>query len=93
MGACSSRIMAGRKKMSKGGMVADGGDDDLEKLADHDPDNFDDLSLRDELEFSYDAKNSGDELDNEEQNKDRSGAVARIMRQRKMSSNRNPKPA
>lgn len=93
MGACTSRIMSGRKKMSKGGMVSNGGDDEFDELADSHADNFDDLSLRDDLESTYDAKNSGDELDNEEQNKDRSAAVARIMRQRKMSSNRNPRPA
>jgi hypothetical protein len=85
--------MAGRKKYSKGGEVANGGDDDFEKLADSAPDNFDDLSLRDDLEFSYDGANSGDERGNEQQDEDRSEAVQRIMRQRKMSSNRNPRPA
>ena len=93
MSSCVGRIMAGRKKYSKGGEVADGGDDDLEKLADSAPDNFDDLSLRDELDFHLDGDNSGDKLGNEQQEKDRSEAVARIMRQRAQKSNRNPRPA
>ena len=86
------RIMGRRKKMSKGGMVANGGDDDLESLADSRPDNFDDLSLRDDLEFSYDAANSGDELGNEQEDSDRRDTIDRIMRQRKMKQS-NPRPA
>jgi hypothetical protein len=92
---CIGRILKKRKTkmMSEGGMVANGGDDDYEDLADSRPNNFDDLSLRDDLEFSLDSKNSGDELGNDQQDEDRRDAVARIMRQRAMKKSSNPKPA
>lgn len=86
------RIMAKRKKMSKGGMVANGGDDDLDSMADSNPNNFDDLALRDELESSYTEANSGDDLGNAQEDMDRRDTVSRIMRQRKMKQS-NPRPA
>lgn len=46
-----------RANMSKGGQVAN----DTDMSADESPNEFDDLALRDGLEFSYDGKNSGDE--------------------------------
>jgi hypothetical protein len=86
------RIMGKRKKMSEGGMVANGGDDDLETMADGKPNNFDDLALRDDLESSYTGANSGDERGNAQEDMDRRDAVSRIMRQRKMKQS-NPRPA
>lgn len=94
MNDCVGRIMGKRmKKYSKGGMVANGGDDDLDMLADSNPDNFDDLALDDDLEFSYTGKNSGDELGNDQEDMDRRDTVARIMRQRAMKRSSNPRPA
>ncbi len=63
------------------------------KRADELPNEFDDLELRDDLEFSETGANSGDELGNEKQDDDRKSATARIMRQRAMKKNSNPKPA
>lgn len=84
------RIM---KKYSKGGMVANGGDDDANELADSDPAEFDDLALRDELESTYgNDNNSGDALGNARTDEDNHDTVSRIMRQRKMRQS-NPKPA
>jgi hypothetical protein len=87
------RIMAKRKKMSKGGMVANGGDDDTDRLAGSSPDNFDDLALDDDLEFSYTGANSGDELGNAAEDEDRKDTVSRIMKQRAAKKNSNPRPA
>jgi hypothetical protein len=52
-----SRVMHARK-MSRGGQVAN----DKGEGADPLPNNFDDLSLRDGLEFKYTGANSGDEI-------------------------------
>src|SRR3954471_973671 len=84
-GSMVDRIMTKRKKYSEGGMVANGGEDDLDKMADGRPNEFDDLALRDDLEFSYTGANSGDELGNDSQDADREkdlDMVARIMRSR-----------
>lgn len=75
--ACADRAY---QKMSKGGMVANGGDDDLDDMADGKPNNFDDLALRDDLEFSETAANSGDELGDAQEDEDRHDMVSRIMR-------------
>ena len=48
------RIM---KRMSEGGMIANGGETER---ADGEPAQFDDLALRDDLESSYTGANSGD---------------------------------
>lgn len=45
------------KRMSEGGMIANGGDTND---ADQEPAQFDDLALRDDLESSYTGANSGD---------------------------------
>lgn len=85
------RVM--RKRYSEGGKVANGGDDDLNRMADGDPNNFDDLALRDDLTSTYgDDDNSGDALGNVQEAEDRSDIIARIMRQRSMKQ-RNPRPA
>lgn len=76
-----SRIMK-KRSYSKGGMVANGGEDDLDKMADGRPNNFDDLALRDDLESSYTGENSGDELGNDREDADREDIVSRIMRSR-----------
>lgn len=76
------RIM--KKRMSKGGMVAnsDHGEDD-EDLAGFSPNEFDDLSLRDDLEEHYTGKNSGDEIGDEQEDEDREDIISRIMRSRR----------
>ena len=54
--------------------------DEDEDLADFSPNEFDDLVLRDDLEQHYTGANSGDELDDEQEDADRHDIVARIMR-------------
>jgi hypothetical protein len=72
------RIM---KKMSQGGKVAnaDHGPNDS-RLAGFDPNEFDDLVLRDDLESSYTGANSGDEIGNTQEDDDRDDIVSRIMK-------------
>jgi hypothetical protein len=84
---CVSRIMS-KRKMAKGGEVE--GDDELAGFS---PNEFDILELEPGLEFSYDKKNSGDELDNEQQDEDRADAVTRIMAIRRGKRQSNPRPA
>lgn len=79
------RIMA--KRMSKGGEVAN---EDMPE-ADFMPNEFDDLHLRDGLEFSETDANSGDELGDEGEDERRKDRVMRIMMKRSKQSN--PKPA
>ena len=77
------RIMK-QRKLSEGGMVAneDHGHNDNE-LAGFDPNEFDDLALRDDLKSTYgDDDNSGDSLDNAQEDEDRKDMVARIMKSR-----------
>lgn len=85
-----ARIMKARG-YSKGGMVANGGDADAAEMADSRPNNFDDLALRDDLEFSYTGENSGDKLGSKDQDMRDEDTVRRIMRQRSMKQ-RNPSP-
>lgn len=76
------RIMKkGMKHMSLGGRVAneDHGPDD-EDLAGFLPNEFDDLSLRDDLEQHYTGANSGDEIGDEQEDEDRRDIVSRAMR-------------
>jgi len=47
-----------RRRMSKGGMVAN----ETKPMVDSKEAEYDDLVLRDDLDFSYTGKNSGDEL-------------------------------
>lgn len=86
------RIMKQRQMMSEGGKVANGGEDDLDQMADGKPNNFDDLSLRDDLESSYTGANSGDELGDEQEDSDRKDIVSRIMASRR-KKDRLPSPA
>lgn len=87
-GGMVDRIMKARK-YSQGGMVAnDVGVAEADKL----PAEYDDLVLRDDLEFSYDAANSGDELGSEAQDERDADMVSRIMRSR-AKKDRNPRPA
>ncbi len=81
------------KSFSEGGRVAnsDHGVDDS-RLAGFSPNEFDDLSLRDDLEFSYTGANSGDEISDEQEDKDRRDIVSRIMRSRS-KKDRMPSPA
>jgi len=71
-----------RKHMSEGGEVANGGEDDLDQMADGKPNEFDDLALRDGLESSYTGANSGDELGNEQLDHDEHDIIERIMKSR-----------
>lgn len=82
------RVMS-RKKMSKGGMVAN---EDLPE-ADFLPNEFDDLHLRDELEGGYTGANSGDELSSDGEDERRRDMVRRIMASRGKRPGRNPSPA
>lgn len=87
------RIMKQRQMhFSKGGKVANGGEDKLSHMADGDPNNFDDLSLRDDLESSYTGKNSGDMDGNEQDDDDKSDIVSKIMKSR-AKKDRMPSPA
>jgi hypothetical protein len=89
------RIMMKRMKgMSEGGTVAnqDHGQDD-NKLADFEPNEFDDLVLDDHLEDnSNTGKDDGDELGDHQEDEDRQDMVSRIMRSRS-KKDRNPNPA
>lgn len=80
------RVMA--RRMSKGGMVAN--EDKI--TAGFEPNEFDDMALRDDLEFSYTGENSGDELGDKQEDHDREDIVSRVMRSRK-KKDRNPRPA
>lgn len=80
-----------RKRMlSKGGEVAN---NDHEFEAEfHEPDNFDDLTLRDGLEEHYTGANSGDELSDAQEDKDRNDIVKKIMSSL-AKKDRMPRPA
>lgn len=80
------RIM--KQRYSKGGMVAN----DTPIKADFEKNDFDDLALRDDLESSYTGENSGDEIDDEQEDMDRRDIVSRIMRSR-AKKDRLPRPA
>ncbi len=89
------RIMKQRAQhFSKGGQVAnESGIGRLSQMADGERNSFDDLVLRDDdMESSYTGANSGDELDDARENKDRSDIVARIMASRR-KKDRLPSPA
>ena len=83
------RIMKQRQKcFSEGGRVAN-----TDRItAGFKPANYDDLSLRDDLEGSYTGENSGDELGNAQEDADRKDIVARILRSR-AKKDRMPRPA
>lgn len=67
------------KKFSHGGQVAN----DDQPVADFLPNDFDDLSLRDDLEEYYTGKNSGDEIGNKGEDKRRDDVVMRAMAKRR----------
>lgn len=76
------------RRMSEGGEVAN----DTEILADFMPNEFDNLSLNDDLESNYTGKNSGDELGNKREDMDREDIVSRVMKSRR-KKDRMPSPA
>lgn len=78
-----SRIMHKRHQMySEGGKVANGGEDEFSHMADSKPNNFDVLSMDDDLEFHDTGANSGDELGNKSEDHDRHDIISRIMKSR-----------
>lgn len=80
------KIMMGRMKgYSKGGMVANeesGESTDEPTMAKADGNEFDDLALRDDLEFDSTGANSGDELGDMAENHDREDIISRVMKSR-----------
>lgn len=66
--------------LSEGGMVANSDKPE----ADFEPNEFDDLHLRDDLEFSETEKNSGDDLSDSQENHDREDMISEIMKQRSL---------
>lgn len=83
------RIMKHRMKgYSKGGRVSN----ETPITADFEPNQFDDLVSRDDLEHHYTGKNSGDEIGDEQEDEDRRDIVKRIMRSRH-KKDRMPHPA
>ncbi len=85
-GGMVDRIM--RKRMSKGGEVAN----DTDMSADMEPNEFDDLVLDDDLEFHETGANSGDHLGNEEMDENDHDLISRIMRSR-AKKDKMPRPA
>lgn len=86
-----SKSFSDEDRYSKGGQVANdvGTGQEADKL----PNQYDDLVLRDDLESSYgDDDNSGDSLDNAQEDEDRKDIVARIMASRR-KKDRLPNPA
>ena len=81
-----SQVM-NKRKMSKGGMVANS--DEIK--AGFMPNEFDDLHLRDGLESSYTGTNSGDEAEDPENDSRLQDMVSRVMLKRKKQTN--PRPA
>lgn len=82
------RIMA-KRMMSEGGEVAN----DDSPIADEKSAQFDDLVKDDELESGYTGENSGDEIGDEQEDKDRDDMIERIMKQRAMKASKMPRPA
>lgn len=80
-----------REPMPMGGKVANGGEDELSHMADSRPNNFDDLSLRDDLSGTNSGAADGDFLGNEREDEDRNDIVDRVMRKR--MKQHNPRPA
>lgn len=81
-------------RYSEGGKVAnqEHGPNDS-RLAGFDPNEFDDLVLRDDLTSSYgEDDNAGDALGNDQEDEDRDDIISRIMRSRK-KKDRMPNPA
>jgi hypothetical protein len=70
-----SRIIK-QHMFSKGGQVAN----QDTNITDEMPNEFDDLHLRDDLEFSDTDANSGDSLSDEQEDADRKDIIARVMK-------------
>lgn len=86
------RIMSRRANYSEGGRVANSSN--LEDIAGFDPAEFDDLVLDDHLTSTYGKDdNAGDALGDQQEMDDRHDIVSRIMKQRSMKKNHNPRPA
>lgn len=79
-------------QFSEGGKIANGGDDDLDMMADGKPNNFDDLALRDDLESSSDGENNGDMLGNAHEDARRMDMIDMIMKSR-VKKDKMPRPA
>lgn len=77
-----------KKRYSMGGEVAN----DTPPLADGEENDFDELALKDDLEFSDTSKNSGDELGDGQEDDDRHDMVKRIMKSRG-KKDKMPRPA
>jgi hypothetical protein len=81
------KIMMGRAKgYSKGGMVAneDQGESASvpDEMAKDKPNEFDDLALRDDLEFDSSGANEGDEHGDAAEDHDRADIIARVLKSR-----------
>jgi hypothetical protein len=79
------RIIA--RAYSQGGKVANADQGESasvpDRMAKSDPNEFDDLALRDDLDSSYSGADSGDELGNGREDSDEADIISRIMRSRK----------
>lgn len=76
------------KYYSRGGKVSNR----TPVAADFEPNQFDDLVLDDDMDFSYTGDNSGDEIGNEQEDEDRHDIVSRMMKSSR-KKDRNPRPA
>jgi hypothetical protein len=89
-----ARVMH-QRRYSKGGMVANEDQGESASTPDHMAkdklNEMDDLALRDDLEFSYDGANSGDEDSDAREDRDREDIVARILRSRAKKAGSLPK--
>ena len=93
-GGLVDRIMAKRAHYAEGGVVADEGEAEESHLADHDENDFDYLSEGDLDDASTNSGAAdGDEHGDHVEDQDRHDIVERIMRQRSMKKNHNPRPA
>jgi hypothetical protein len=80
-------IVRRKQMLSQGGKVANSD----EPTSDFMPNEFDDLNLRDGLEFSYTGANSGDEDGNPDPDKEMNDMIAKAMMKRRKQTN--PRPA
>lgn len=74
-GGMIDKIMKKRRMYSKGGEVAN----DTPPIADEMPADYDDLALHDDLEFHETAANSGDELGDAAESKERLDIIDKVM--------------
>jgi hypothetical protein len=80
------KIMMGcAQGYSEGGKVSNeesGESSDEPSMAKWDGNEFDDLALRDDLEFKSTGANEGDEDSDEQEDRDRAGIISRVMKSR-----------